>query len=456
MGAGLLLLGVFGCGPRHHPQAEPTLADIADQTLPGVVLLVRQLPSGKTGYGAGLLVDDRGTVLTNLHVVSGATALGGLLHDPSRTSYTSLDGGLLRYLFENEADVLPARLLRGDPVNDLALVQLDADTRGWPILPLADAPARIGEQVLALGHPAQSVWSATAGLISATHQRTLQHDAALNIGNSGGPLVNERGEVVGINTLKLRGDAEGVGFARPIALASGLLEGGIAPEALDLSTPTRAFETCKVAIETAHPDVLRCFALDPYAEALRTARERFLDGAALDADQRAALRERFSEHGYRTLIEETLSDSLRSSDWTRLLPLEGHHDSELLDAVDALQAEHEQRLLDCCGLKVDTARLPDSFYELFKMGVRVESEVRISADRAWLWIAGRNIDGSRYAYAQLMVRTDGAWQQHPAPDDATAETLPADWPPPPMRFDDLIEDAQRGIEAGFSAESSAG
>lgn len=425
--------------------------------MPGVVLLVRQLPNGKTGYGAGLLVDDSGTVLTNLHVVSGATALGALMYDEARTSYTSLDGGLLRYLFENESDIVSARLLRGDPINDLALVQLEADTRGWPVLPLAEEPARIGEQVLALGHPAQSVWSATSGLISATHQRTLQHDAALNIGNSGGPLVNTRGEVVGINTLKLRGESEGVGFARPIGLASGLLEGAIVPETLDLSTPTLAFQTCKAAVETAHPDVLRCFLLAPYADALLEARERFLDDAPLDEAQQAAVRERFSQDNYLRLIEQTLNDSLRSSDWTRLLPSGTDNASALLSAADAIQTDHEQRLLDCCGVKVDTARLPDSYYELFKMGVRVESEVRITDEQAWLWIAGRNTDGSRYAYAQLMVRgADGAWRQHPAPDDDTIETLPADWPRSPARFEDLIEDARRGIEAGYTTESSSG
>ena len=112
---------LLGCTPR-HPEAPPSLADITDAALPGVVLLVRQLPDNKTGYGAGLLLNEQGTVLTNLHVAANATALGALLYDPERTSYTRLDGGLLRYLFENDDDVVPALQIQrpGDDVLPVA------------------------------------------------------------------------------------------------------------------------------------------------------------------------------------------------------------------------------------------------------------------------------------------------------------------------------------------------
>jgi len=421
------------------------------------VLLVRQLPDNKTGYGAGLLLNEQGTVLTNLHVAANATALGALLYDPERTSYTRLDGGLLRYLFENEDDVVPARLLRGDPVNDLALVQLGADTHGWPILPIAATAPRVGERVLALGHPEQSVWSATAGRISGTHQRTLQHDAALNIGNSGGPLLNDRGEVIGINTLKLRGESEGVGFARPIELASGLLEGALAPSTLDLSTPSVSFNSCRAAIEAAHPDVLRCFALDPYWSVVAAAMAGVRAEERLSDAQEAALSARFTETTYLALVSEALTSSLRASDWSHLMPPDGADASPaVIDRVEQAHTTHAQRLLDCCGMKVDMGRFPNSFYELLKMGVRVEGELPIRPDRTWLWIAGRNADGSVYNYAQLMVNSAAGWQQHPAPDATDTQMLPAGWPKPAMRFEDLVEDARLSIEAALQDDPSAG
>lgn len=147
-----------------------------------------------------MLLDERGLVLTNLHVVANASSLGAMLHDPGRVSFTPMDGGLARYFFENQKDVVAAHLVRGDPTLDLAIVQIETDTSRYARLPFRTTPVEVGEQVLALGHPQETVWSFTSGMVSSIHLGAIQHDAAINPGNSGGPLIDMSGQVVGVNT----------------------------------------------------------------------------------------------------------------------------------------------------------------------------------------------------------------------------------------------------------------
>src|SRR5688500_9287271 len=78
------------------PPSQRAAVDILKRALPGVVLLLNQRSDGKLGFGSGVLLDDHGHVLTNLHVVANATTLGAMLHNPSRVSYTPMDGGLAR------------------------------------------------------------------------------------------------------------------------------------------------------------------------------------------------------------------------------------------------------------------------------------------------------------------------------------------------------------------------
>src|SRR5439155_16992393 len=110
-----------------------------------------------------------------------------------------------------------------------------ADTARYVRLPFREAPPLLGERVIALGHPKETVWSFTTGVVSSLHSGMIQTDAAINQGNSGGPLIDSEGRVIGINTSKLVGDAQGIGFARPIALAKGLIDGVSAPFTPDRS-----------------------------------------------------------------------------------------------------------------------------------------------------------------------------------------------------------------------------
>ncbi len=179
----------------------------------------RQLPQNRIreyqlrGIGSGVVVDaEKGYVLTNWHVVGGADEVKVLLADDRE---------------------FKAEWIRQDPATDLAVIKIKAD--GLVDVPLGNSDAvRVGEQVLAIGAPQELRETVTAGIVSAKgrvtnggpmYQNFIQTDAAINRGNSGGPLVNMRGEVIGINNsisispteMGLRND--GIGFAIPSNMA---------------------------------------------------------------------------------------------------------------------------------------------------------------------------------------------------------------------------------------------
>jgi serine protease Do len=157
------------------------------------------------GVGSGFIVDPRGYVLTNNHVVDGATRIVVRLSDD-----TELD----------------ATLVGADPETDLALLEVDA-AGGLAGVTLGDSDAiSPGHLVLALGSPFGFRNSVSAGIVSArgrdipggeTFQRFIQTDAAILPGNSGGPLVNMAGEVIGVNTAVVTSgrSSSGIGFALP-------------------------------------------------------------------------------------------------------------------------------------------------------------------------------------------------------------------------------------------------
>lgn len=157
------------------------------------------------GVGSGFIVDKAGYILTNAHVVTGAAKIT-----------VKMENG----------DEFPARVIGIDPETDLAVLKIEAG-RELPTAPLGDsAMARVGEWVLAIGSPFGLARTVTAGIVSqkdrdtpstTVFQRFIQTDAAINRGNSGGPLVNMKGEVIGINSqiATSTGDYNGVGFALP-------------------------------------------------------------------------------------------------------------------------------------------------------------------------------------------------------------------------------------------------
>ena len=159
------------------------------------------------GQGSGFITRSDGVVLTNAHVVEGATEVTVTLPDGRS---------------------LPGKVVGGDPITDVAVVRVVADR--LPVAPLGDSSKlRPGEWAIAIGNPLGLDNTVTAGIISAI-QRTnaigegqrvpyIQTDAAVNPGNSGGPLINDRGQVIGINTAIRQAPGAGLSFAVPINVA---------------------------------------------------------------------------------------------------------------------------------------------------------------------------------------------------------------------------------------------
>src|SRR5688572_2217671 len=165
----------------------------------------RQARRPARGVGSGFIVDPKGYILTNEHVVEGATRIT-----------IGLQSG----------EKLRGRVIGIDHETDLAVIKVET-TRDLPTVKLGDSNgAQVGDWVLAIGSPFGLEQTVTAGIISKkeresqffqTFQRFLQTDAAINRGNSGGPLVNMRGEVIGVNSqiATSTGDYNGIGFALP-------------------------------------------------------------------------------------------------------------------------------------------------------------------------------------------------------------------------------------------------
>jgi S1-C subfamily serine protease len=162
--------------------------------------------------GSGFVIDKSGRIVTNFHMVEGATDI--------------------EVSFSNQ-DSVEARLVGSDPSTDLAVLKVDVDARALTPLRLGNSDrVRVGDSVVAIGNPLGYERSVTAGIVSALHRPltapndftiddVIQTDAAINSGNSGGPLIAANGQVIGVNTAIATGNTGargniGIGFAVPV------------------------------------------------------------------------------------------------------------------------------------------------------------------------------------------------------------------------------------------------
>lgn len=233
---------------RPTPMGLPSFADVAERVMPAVVSirstdiikpdqkrrgLERYFGEGAPFHGffgpnrggqddeeeqqqsggTGFIIEPDGYILTNNHVIDGA----------DKVEVTVA-----------ETDVYQAKIVGRDPATDLALLKIEGK-KPFPVLPLGDSDRiRVGEWVMAVGDPLQFEKTVTVGVVSGkgrapqlsqatrSFENLIQTDAAINFGNSGGPLVNTAGEAIGINTAISR-FAQNIGFAVPINLPKKLL-----------------------------------------------------------------------------------------------------------------------------------------------------------------------------------------------------------------------------------------
>ena len=199
-----------------------TVSEIYARAAPGVVQITstaaapdnpsfEQQAEPRQALGSGFVIDKTGHIVTNYHVIEGADRI--------------------EVSFSNQ-DTLSASIVGSDPSTDIAVLRVESSSRGLAPLAFGNSDAvRVGDPVVAIGNPFGLRRTATAGIVSAVQERTLtapngypidhviQTDAQINSGNSGGPLLSARGEVIGVNSQIARTDGStgsiGIGFAVP-------------------------------------------------------------------------------------------------------------------------------------------------------------------------------------------------------------------------------------------------
>jgi len=202
-----------------------TVSEIYARAAPGVVQITSTTRASETpslapfeqqavpeqALGSGFVIDKTGHIVTNYHVIEGADAI--------------------EVSFSNQ-DTLSASIVGSDPSTDIAVLRVQSSSRGLAPLAFGNSDTvRVGDPVVAIGNPFGLRRTATAGIVSAVQERTItapngypidhviQTDAQINSGNSGGPLLSARGEVIGVNSQIARADGStgnvGIGFAVP-------------------------------------------------------------------------------------------------------------------------------------------------------------------------------------------------------------------------------------------------
>jgi serine protease Do len=204
-----------------------TTSEAARLYAPSVVLV-----KTAAGLGSGFFINDKGYLLTNFHVIAGEKHI-------SVTQFLQ-EGKILRRVLHREVEIVATA-----PFHDLAVLRLqDFDTEITPVVFQPEEDLRVGETVFAIGNPLGYERTVTEGVLSQTHRNFggilyLQVDASVNPGNSGGPLFNSRGQVVGIINMGVP-TMEGLNFAIPARHAKYILD-HIDAFAYDATNPESGF-----------------------------------------------------------------------------------------------------------------------------------------------------------------------------------------------------------------------
>lgn len=201
--------------PDFKSASAMTTQEAFNKVAPAVVIVSTKgliqngiIPKEVEGIGSGFIINKEGYILTNYHVVKGAQEVTVTL---------------------STGEEVKAKVINYDESQDVAMIKMEGNFKVPAIAELGDSSkVKPGEEVIAIGTPLSKDFAQTVtkGVVSAVGRTVttetgkqvnlIQTDTAINPGNSGGPLVNSEGQVIGINTLKLAGGAEGIGFAIPI------------------------------------------------------------------------------------------------------------------------------------------------------------------------------------------------------------------------------------------------
>jgi len=196
------------------------------------------------GMGSGSIIDSKGYILTNHHVVGEADRILVILYDGT----------------EKEA-----KLVGTDPETDIAVIKIEGN--GLPVLPMGNSDEiLVGEDVIAVGNPFGLIQTVTYGIVSAKgrsnvgineYENFIQTDAAINPGNSGGPLVSLRGEIIGVNSAiyTRSGGYQGIGFAVPINMARKIMR-----DLINTGSVSRGW--LGVGIQDVSHDLMQAFKLE--------------------------------------------------------------------------------------------------------------------------------------------------------------------------------------------------
>ena len=257
------------------------------------------------GSGSGFVIDESGLMLTNNHVVT----------------LDSDTVGELQVQFHNDPKKYSAKVVGRSPIYDVALIQIEAPNKKFTPIPFGNSDTlKVGQKAIAMGNPFGLEFSVSEGIVSATGRsfegsgnlanNVIQTDAAVNPGNSGGPLLNSSGEVIGINTAILSpgtsmtgtGQFAGIAFAVPINLVGSLLPDLKAGKVIDekniaTSRPRLGVQTFSYDMSQIPPDFRRQFNLpangimlsgveagSPAAKAGLRASTREVDNIAVNGD----------------------------------------------------------------------------------------------------------------------------------------------------------------------------
>lgn len=319
---------------------------------------------------------------------------------------------------------------------------------------------------MALGHPLGALWSITSGVVSAVHQGAIQHDAPLNPGSSGGPLLEEDGCLLGIHSTKLFGEAEGVGFARPVSLAMRVVGEGADELAMDLSSPASAARSCLRAQELASRAVLECYDWDhrlaivhqaaQQVEALgllppgMVARQLAAEGG--DAEELARMK-RGMLHYFLSLQDEAVDEpelaAMPPASLIGRLGIDGQQLQEqraaLIERQAGLRLQGSQRVQADNDLPLEDD-VGESARQLVRGGTRIDDVEPVGPDLAWVAISGRNPDESASHWSELYRRQqDGTWRQLDPVLPTHLDSLPAGWSRPLSSLDAALTSHQLEI-----------